>query len=275
MNILDKIVEYKYQEVNEQKLKVPITFFADKKDSVQISLDEKKIKELLYSGTFFFQTITQPNIGNIGLIAEIKLKSPSAGVLGSLDAVISKVKEYEKAGADAISVVTDEKFFGGSLELFDTIKETVNIPVFRKDFIIDEYQLYESAQHKADAVLLIARILDNKKLEWFVQLSYKMGMEPVVEIYDEQDLEKAVRSNAQMIAVNARDLQNFDVNIEMAAKLGSMIPKNKVFVGFSGVNTREDVEMYLKSDAKAVLVGTSLMKDSEPGKRMRSLKGME
>ena len=254
-NILDEIVAHKREEVEALK----------RKQDVSVHSIQKVQSTFLYS-------ITQPKIGDIGLIAEIKLQSPSEGSLGELSDVISKVKEYEVAGADAISVVTDSKYFGGSMELFDSIKNVVSIPVFRKEFIIDESQIIESAQHNADALLLIARILDSKTLGHFVRQSFLLGVEPVIEIYDEQDLQKALLTEANIIAVNARDLQSFAINIGQACELGKQIPNKKVFVGFSGVTTRQELEQYKSAGAQAVLVGTHLMKSQDVKQEIRTLK---
>lgn len=258
MNILDRIISSKRKELNEKKKMFPLK--KEQRESV------KKNK--------FLSTITSPHVGDIGLIAEIKMKSPSAGLLGEESQISEKVKQYEAAGADAISVVTDEAFFGGSLALFDAIKSHVHIPVFRKDFIIDEYQLYESALHNADAVLLIARILSSDQLDQYVELSYKLGMEPVVEVYDKEDMVKVAHCEAQAIAVNARDLQTFTIDIEQACALGKQIvtDERKIFIGFSGVSTRAEVELYKKAGAQAILVGTELMKSDEPAEIIRTLK---
>lgn len=257
MNILDNIVANKQIEITTKKKVFPLS------------------KELINAVTKsnFLQSIIHSKRGDIGLIAEIKMKSPSAGQLGEFSQVISKVKEYEEAGADAISVVTDEKYFGGSLDLFNSIRQTVSLPLFRKDFIIDEYQIIESAVHKADALLLIARILSREDLVKFVDLSYQLGIEPVVEIYDTEDLEKALATSAHCIAVNSRNLQTFEINIKNAGDLGKKIPKDRFFIAFSGVKTRNDVVMYQNADAKAVLVGTELMKSENAGKIIHSLKG--
>lgn len=200
---------------------------------------------------------------DITLIAEIKLKSPSSGILATEEQALKKAIEYEKYGADCISIITDKKYFGGSIELVKKIRAKVNLPILQKDFVIDPYQIYESKIIGADAILLIARIFSQKKLNEFVNLSLTVGVEPVVEVYDELDLKKVLKTKARVIGVNARDLTNFEVNIDNACRLIEKIPKNKIKIGFSGVNSREEVEKYKKSGANAILVGTSLMKTDD------------
>lgn len=258
MNILDQIVENKKKEIKHSNFALNSEF---KHIIGKHSLSKK-----------FQNNILHPKIGDIGLIAEIKMKSPSGGILGTEIMVEKKVKEYKQAGADAISVVTDEKFFGGSLELIKKIKTHGSLPIFRKDFIIDESQIFESAVYEVDAVLLIARIVTPTQLQRFVDTTLQLRIEPVVEVYDENDLKNALKTNAKFIAVNARDLQTFKIDIEKACQLGRQIPKEKNFIGFSGVNTREDVNMYKLSGAKAVLVGTSLMKRNDVVDYIQQLK---
>jgi indole-3-glycerol phosphate synthase len=193
-------------------------------------------------------------------VAEIKHGSPSAGTFSSQLTVMERVTAYEKAGADAISYVSDTKYFGGSLEELKRITSIAKLPVLQKDFIISMYQLVEAAITQVDAILLIARIVDEKALKSFVNFAQINGIEPVVEVYNEVDLDKALKTDARIIGVNARDLDTFETDINKAAKLIRQIPSHISVIGFSGVETRKDIETYKDAGAKAVLVGSTLMK---------------
>lgn len=241
MNILDEIVEYKKQEVARKLLR---------RD--------------------FLQAILKPE--GIAIIAEIKLASPSSGVLGLDEGVEDRVRNYERGGAAAISVVVDERFFQGSLNLINRIKKTTRLPVLAKDFIIDEYQLYEALVYGADAILLIARILSSEKLKQLVTLSSSLGLLAIVEVNEVDELSGALDSQAKVIAVNARDLDSFKIDLSKALSIGRKIPKERIFLGFSGVNSPEEVKKYQDAGAKAVLVGSSLMKSSDPEKLIKELK---
>lgn len=241
MNILDEIVEYKKQEVARKLLR---------RD--------------------FLQAILKPE--GIAIIAEIKLSSPSGGVLG-LDAEIeARVRSYELGGADAISVVVDEKFFQGNLNLINRIKKTSSLPILAKDFIIEEYQVFEALVYGADAILLIARILSSEKLKQLVALSSSLGLLAIVEVNEVDELSGALASQAKVIAVNARDLDSFKIDLSKALSIGRKIPPERIFLGFSGVNSPEEANLYHGAGAKAVLVGSSLMKSSDPEKLIKELK---
>lgn len=208
----------------------------------------------------FRASIMKPSAGDISIIAEIKLASPSAGRLGNEEMGVKQAKEYELGGADAISVVVDKRYFGGSYELLKRIKQTVNLPILAKDFIIDPFQIYEAKIYGADAVLLMVKILNNNRLVKFIKLTAELGMEPVVEVQNALELKVARRTDTRIIAVNARDLTTFKVDIDRACSLLQRIPKKYVSLGFSGVRGRREVEKYKEAGAKAILVGTSLMK---------------
>jgi len=204
-----------------------------------------------------------------GIIAEIKLASPSEGELADSEDVVDIAKDYKQSlpsedgkkwGADAISIITEKYFFKGDAKFIKLVKEKTELPVLQKDFIVDSFQIYESRINGADALLLIATIVSLEELKEFVDLCLEIGLEPVVEIHDELDLENALQTNTKIIAVNARDLNTFKVDVERACELLERIPDNFLKLGFSGVNSKEEVEQYRKAGARGVLVGTSLMK---------------
>jgi indole-3-glycerol phosphate synthase / phosphoribosylanthranilate isomerase len=211
----------------------------------------------------------------VSIIAEVKFASPTSPDLGSSKDLLSRVKQYEKAGADAISFITEKHYFKGDKKFIPQIKKTVKLPVLQKDFVIDQSQIYEAAEIGSDALLLIARLVDTKTLKQFVNLCFKLTIEPVVEINSEEDLKKAVATKTRIIAVNARDLETFAVDIEKACELMKKIPDKYMKLGFSGIQTREEVSLYINAGAKGVLVGTSLMKAENIQQHISSLRGVQ
>ena len=194
------------------------------------------------------------------IIAEIKLASPNENHLGDKDDIEDRVKQYQQAEVDAISVVTEKYFFKGDLSYIQKIKDATSLPILQKDFIIDEYQIYEAKIYQVDAILLIAKILSARSLTAFVNLAKKIGLEPVVEINNDDDFKKALATKTDIIAVNARDLDTFKVDIDKACSLIKKIPRKFIKLGFSGVKGREDVDKYRNAGVDGVLIGTSLMK---------------
>lgn len=200
------------------------------------------------------------NFKAFAIIAEIKFASPTNLNLGSPEDLLSRAREYEKAGADAISIITEKHVFKGDIRFVKQVKKVVKIPILQKDFVVDESQIYEAKKAGADALLLIARIVSKEQLKAFVLLAQKLGIEPVVEVFDEKDLKYAVATATRFIAVNARDLETFIVDVDKACKLMKKIPNKFISLGFSGIQSKVEVEKYTKAGAKGVLVGTSLMK---------------
>lgn len=259
-NFLDEIIAYKRKEVEVKRKKV------SEKELI------KRMKPSISSSRDFKNAISNAKKGMIGIIAEIKLASPSAGRLGNQADVEDRLQSYGEAGADGLSVVIDRKYFGGSLDLLTLAKQATFLPVLCKDFILDKYQVYEAKQYGADAVLLIVKILNGKKLKNFVELSLELGIEPIVEIQTEQELDLALKTNCSCIAVNARNLNNFTVDIDQACRLIQHIPAGKVPLGFSGVKTAKEVAKYKTAGAKAVLVGTSAMQSQDVVAFLRRLR---
>lgn len=220
----------------------------------------------------FFDAIINPKLNSVAVIAEIKFASPSIGQLGTPEGLLSKVKQYEKAGATAISIVTEIHFFHGDPKFVMQIKNVTPLPVLQKDFILDKYQIYEASLTGADAILFITKFLSKSELIKFVKLAQKLGLESVVEINDEIDLKKAIETNTKIIAVNARNLTTFDIDVDKACDLMKKIPEQFIKLGFSGISSIIEVEKYKKAGAKAVLIGTSLMKAENIGDFLKELK---
>lgn len=210
--------------------------------------------------SLFESAIAGPKKGDVAIIAEIKLASPTEPSLGSAIDIIPRARAYEEAGVDAISVVVEKHFFKGDILFVSQIKKAVSTPVFMKDFVIAPLQIEEAKKAGADALLLIAKIVSKTQLIDFVSCARTLGIEPVVEVNDEEDLTKALATNTRIIAVNARDLSTFTIDLQGACKLLQKIPQQFLKLGFSGVYSRVEVEQYQKAGAAGVLVGTHLMR---------------
>lgn len=204
------------------------------------------------------------------LIAEIKKSSPSEGIISKDPDIIKIAKEYEEGGAGIISLLTDKKFFNGDIVNLPKIKKAVSLPILRKDFIIDEYQIYESRVYGADAILLIAGALSKQKLEKFFNLAHKLGMESLVEVHNEEELNK-IPDNAIVIGVNNRDLNTLKTDMSVIENLISKIPKNKIVISESGIRDKNDVQKIKKLGAKGILTGTALMKSQNKIEYIRDL----
>ena len=208
---------------------------------------------------------------HIHLIAEIKKASPSAGIIREDFDPLKIALTYQANGASAISVLTDEKFFQGHLSHLEKIKRVVHIPVLRKDFIIDEYQVYESIARGADAALLIADLLSEEELKNFLRIGKEHGFDFLVETHTEEDIEKALDSKCDIIGINNRDLHTFKVDVHTTMRLINLIPRDKIIVSESGIRTRENVS-YLKSlGVDAVLIGELLMRSDDIGRTIKEL----
>jgi indole-3-glycerol phosphate synthase len=217
----------------------------------------------------FKSAISVPD--RIGLIAEIKFASPSAGTIrGKVDPCIIG-QMYDEAGAAAISLLTDKKFFRGDLNHLPRLKKAVSLPILRKDFIIDEIQVVESFLYGADAVLLIASILSRKQLKRLLDTCQELGLDALIEVHDRHDLEKAIECRAEIIGINNRNLDTFEVDINTTLELAPLVPDECIVVSESGINDERDIRLLNRSGTQAVLVGTSIMKSDDHGEKVREL----
>ncbi len=233
---------------------------ATKKQKNPRSSLEEQIKIPGVTRDFYQRLQTDADKHGVSLIAEIKFSSPTEKHLGDKKDILPRAKLYEKAGASAISLITEPHFFTGDVKTISQVKQVVSLPVLQKDFVVDSYQIYEAAAYGADALLLIAKLVNKSLLKTFVDLCITIGIEPVVEINDEEDLAKALGTKTRIIAVNARDLDTFTVDVAKACELLEKIPAHIFKLGFSGIHTASDVKRYKHAGAKTVLVGTTLMK---------------
>lgn len=217
----------------------------------------------------FRGAISGPN--KINLIAEIKFASPSAGIICEKREAISVGEIYENAGAAAISLLTDKKFFGGDIGDLPRLKRAISLPVLRKDFIIDEVQVRESFLCGADAVLLIARILSRQELKTLLDKCQALDLAALAEVHDRDDLEKAIECGAELIGINNRNLETFEVDLNSTIDLAPLVPEGHIIVSASGIKSGSDIRLLRKSGVRAVLVGTSIMKSADVAAKTREL----
>lgn len=258
-NFLQEIVNLKKREIESSNIKRPITYF----------IDSKRLRRGMRP---FIEAITSGD--RINLIAEIKKKSPSKRKNFFRKMDVSRLAEiYAKNGAKAISVLTDKKFFGGDISHINEVRCSVNLPVLRKDFIIDEYQVYESRYFGSDAILLIARILTKEQIKSFMHLAKNVGMDSIVEIHNEKDLEKALCAGAKIIGINNRDLDTFKVDINNTFRLVSKMPKEILKMSESGIKSNEDISRLRKIGVSAVLIGEAFLEAEDIGGKIQEIMG--
>jgi indole-3-glycerol phosphate synthase len=210
---------------------------------------------------------------DLSVIAEVKRSSPSKGALATIADPASLAEQYESAGASVISVLTEGRRFGGSLADLDAVRSRVNIPILRKDFMVDEYQFFEARAHGADVVLLIVAALSKSQLIDFHQLAEGLGMRSLVEVHTHDELERALDISPRIVGINSRNLKTLDVDARAFAELLPLIPTDMVRVAESGISTRAEVEFAQSNGANAILVGEALVKSSNPELAMRELLG--
>jgi indole-3-glycerol phosphate synthase len=221
----------------------------------------------------FSEALVRPGLS---LIAEFKRRSPSAGEIAAADAdVANQVAAYERGGAAALSVLTDEPHFGGSLEDLRTARSSSTLPIIRKDFIVDPYQLYEAAVNGADAVLLIVRALEDDQLRRLYEESEALDLDTLVEVHNAEELERALLAGAEAVGINNRDLDEGTVDIETTFELMPDVPAGKTVVAESGISGRGELEELDRVGVDAVLIGGALMSAADPEAKVRELTGMD
>ena len=196
----------------------------------------------------------------ISFICEVKRASPSKGMISPFFPYLEIAREYERIGASAISCLTERKYFLGKPEYLRDIASIVSIPVLRKDFIIDEYQIYEARALGASAILLICAILTDEKMKHFMTLADSIGLSVLTEVHDEEEVRRALAAGARIIGVNNRNLKDFTVSLSNAVRLSSLVPEDVLFVAESGIRTRKDIETLERCGADAVLIGETFMR---------------
>ena len=253
MTSLEEILEYKRNALKEKR-----SFF--------LSLKAKINQAPQLSSGVFKEAISKP--GQIQLIAEIKKASPSAGIIREDFNPLEIAKIYIKHGAAALSVLTEEKYFLGNPKFIKEISENYKIPILTKDFIIDEGQVYEARLNGASAILLIVAALQDSALKHLMTVARSLGMDCLVEVHDEEELKRALACGVEIVGINNRDLKTFKVDLKTAERLIPKIPKEKVIVVESGLQTHNDVEKFKKIGAHAVLIGETFMRSKDIGKKV-------
>ena len=209
----------------------------------------------------------------LSVIAEVKRSSPSKGALATIADPASLAEQYERAGASIISVLTEARRFGGSLADLDAVRSRVNIPILRKDFMVDEYQFYEARAHGADVVLLIVAALSKNQLEDYFHLAKELGMRSLIEVHTHDELERALEISPEIIGVNSRNLKTLDVDAQAFAELIPQIPSTIARVAESGISTRQEVAFAQECGATAILVGEALVRSGSPSVAIDQLLG--
>lgn len=258
MTILDKLAEHARERVETAKQK--------------ISADE--IKSMAFSmptGEFEFEKALSKD--GMSFICECKKASPSKGVIAEDFPYLQIAKDYEKAGADCISVLTEPKWFLGHDEYLKEITQNVSIPCIRKDFTVDEYMIYEAKILGAKAVLLICSILTGEQIKEYIKICDKLGISALVETHDENEIKTAVNSGARIIGVNNRNLKDFTVDTGNSRRMRELVPADIIFVSESGVKTSEDIKLLRESGADAVLIGETLMRADDKTAKLAELRG--
>jgi len=259
--ILDEIVETKRREVAAARRRMPLEELAEQARETSLAFPIRD----------FAAAITQS--GPIRLIAEVKKASPSAGVIRADFNPVDIARIYQDHGADCLSILTDESYFQGHLTYLARVKAGTALPCLRKDFVIDEYQVVEARLAGADAVLLIAEILDEAQLAFLTDRAKSLGMSVLVEFHDEANLSKALTCGADLVGVNNRDLHRMVTHLDHTLRLCDKIPPEVPVVSESGIKTHEDVERLQAAGVSAILVGESLMKQPDIGKAVDDLLG--
>ncbi len=256
--ILDKIISHKLKELQLEQKQVPLTILKSKLDKIPPTKD-------------FRSAISQSN--GINLIAEVKKKSPSKGIIREDFDPIDIAEIYSENGAAAISVLTDVQFFDGRLDYLSSIQKVVDIPLLRKDFTIDEYHIFQARVAGADAILLIVAALTPSQLHEFMKIATSLSLASLVEVHTKAELEIALDVGAEIIGINNRDLKTFNTDIATTFQLLDSIPSDKVVVSESGIYTRADVAALEDAGVNAILVGESLMRSRNIGEKVQELIG--
>jgi indole-3-glycerol phosphate synthase len=253
--MLNKIIAKKREEIEQRKKDLPISILKERIAQRKPALD------------FALALVGDKT----RLIAEVKRASPSRGILRPDFNPMELAKTYAQGGAAAISVLTEANYFQGSIEHLAAIKAEVTLPLLRKDFVFEQYQLYESRAYGADALLLIVAILSQQQLEELLLLSHSLGLKCLVEVHNEAEVERALLGGAEIIGINNRDLTTFQVDINTTRRLLPLIPKGRIVVSESGISRREDIEKLKEWGVNAVLVGEALVTANDIPTKMKEL----
>lgn len=260
MSILNEIAARTKERIAEEKFKVPLRELISQQNSDLAKHAEEKIS--------FLEALKKPGMS---YICEVKKASPSKGLIAPDFPYLDIAKEYEQAGASAISCLTEPFYFQGADRYLQEISQAVELPVLRKDFTVDEYMIYQAKAFGASAVLLICAILDNSQLKAFGKLAQDLGLDALVEAHDEWEADRALNLDAKIVGVNNRNLHDFTVDMGNSIWLRSMAPADTVFVSESGIKTAEDIRILYENKVDAVLIGETLMRSPDKKAALEAL----
>ena len=247
MSILQTIVTNTKANLIEKKAQLPL-------EQIKLSLEDLSLPK----GKFKDNILNKDE----AIIAEIKKASPSAGVIDEDFNPVKKALEYQAFGASALSILTEENFFMGSVDYLKKVKAITSLPILRKDFMIDEYQVYESKLIGADCILLIASILSDQQIEDFIYIAKKLDLDYLIEVHDENELKRVEHFDDALIGVNNRNLKTFEVDLNNSVRLRNLFKQKNIFIAESGIKTREDLNYLKQNNIKVFLIGESLMRGS-------------
>lgn len=259
-DILSTIAAYSYHRVEERK-------------SLMSLQEIKREAELKCKSEPDFAFERALKTEDIAFICEVKKASPSKGIIDETFPYLEIAKEYEDAGAAAISVLTEPKWFLGSDEYLENIRKAVKLPILRKDFTVDPYQIYEAKVIGADAILLICAILDTEKIKSYLKIADELGLSALVEAHTEDEVKTALAAGARIIGINNRDLKTFEVDIRTSIKLRRLVPEDILFISESGIKTSEDIARLRENKVNGVLIGETFMKSRDKKKQLAELRG--
>lgn len=271
-NLINIGDDYKIMILDDIVATQKIRIEHEKKEK-NIKVLKQEVLSLPLSEKFFFEETLKDK--DFSFICEIKKASPSKGIIVEDFPYTNIAKEYEQAGATAISVLTEPNFFKGSDKFLKDVADIVNIPILRKDFIIDEYQIYQAKLIGADAILLICAILDEKILNKFLNIANNLKLSCLVETHNEYEIKMALNSEAKIIGINNRDLKTFRVDIKTSLELQKFIPKNKILISESGIKTVQDIKILKENGFNGVLIGESIMLSKNKKQFLLKLQGMD
>jgi indole-3-glycerol phosphate synthase len=260
MSILNEIAARTKERIAEEKFKVPLRELISQQNSDLAKHAQEKIS--------FLEALKKPGMS---YICEVKKASPSKGLITPDFPYLDIAKEYEQAGASAISCLTEPFYFQGADRYLQEISQAVELPVLRKDFTVDEYMIYQAKAFGASAVLLICAILDNSQLKAFGELAQDLGLDALVEAHDEWEADRALNLDAKIVGVNNRNLHDFTVDMGNSIRLRSMAPADTVFVSESGIKTAEDIRILYENKVDAVLIGETLMRSPDKKAALEAL----
>lgn len=280
MDILQKIVESTKARVERDKARISFNAMREKAENLyKEQVAESNLDSRIKSPFAFEKALDSAKDSSdlapqMRFICEVKKASPSKGIIAHDFPYLQIALDYERAGADCISCLTEPEFFCGADSYLSEIAKRVKIPILRKDFIIDSYMIYQAKVLGADCVLLISEILECDEMREFCDIAHSLGLSVLVESHSESALQNALNTNARLIGVNNRDLRDFKVDLQTSVRLKKLVPQDRIFVSESGITTHSDIALLQSSGINAALIGETLMREKDKTKALNALKGV-